>query len=103
MVMRLAVGNLERDGDLRKERLQGERFEIATGVETQTIDPRRRRARFRHQGPLAAVRIGFPAPDQLPPRFLLPLEDNSDTGGRNAAGGIEDMGSDRAHETAILA
>jgi hypothetical protein len=103
MVMRLAVGNLERDGDLRKERLQGERFEIATGVEAQTIDPRRRRARFRHQGPLAAVHIGFSTPDQLPPRFMLPLEDDTDAGSRNAAGGIEDVGGDRAHEGAILA
>lgn len=102
MVMRLAVGNLEGDGDLRKERLQGKRVEIPTRVEAQTINPGRRRACLRHQRPLAAVRIRFSVPDELPPRFVLPLEDDTDAGSRNAAGGIEDMCGDRAHEEGIL-
>ena len=103
MVVCFAVGNLERDGDLRKEGLERERFEITPGVEPQAIDPWRRRAGLRHQRPLPAVRIGRSTTDQLPLRFMLPLEDDLDTSGRNAARRIEDVGGDRAHERAILA
>ena len=103
MVMCFAVGNLERDRDLWKEGFERERFEIAPGVEPQAIDPGRRRARFRHQRTLPAIRIGFSTTDQLPLRFMLPLEDDIDTSGRNAAGRIEDVGGDGAHERRILA
>jgi len=85
MVVCFAVGNLERDGDLRKEGLERERFEIPPGIEPQAIDSGRRRAGFRDQRPLPAVRIGLPTTDQLPLRFMLPFEDDLDTSGRNAA------------------
>ena len=103
MVMRLAVGNLERDDDLRKKCLERERFEIRPRIEAQPIDAWRRRARVRHQRPLSPIGIRLPAPDDLPFRFMLALEHDADAGGRNTTGGIEDVGSDRAHETPILA
>lgn len=102
MVMGFAVGNLERDGDLRKEGLERERLEIAPRVEPQAIDPGRRRARFRHQRPLPPIRIGFSTADQQPLGFMLPLEDDIDASGRHAAGRIEDVGGDGAHERGIL-
>lgn len=102
MVMRLAVGNLERDGDLWKKGLQGKRFEIATSVEPQAIDPGRRRAGVRHQRALSAVRVGFSTANELPFRFVLPLEHDTNPGSGDAAGGIEDVGGDGAHEGVIL-
>ena len=101
-MMRFAVGNLERDRDLRKERLEGQRFEIPARIEAQTIDPGRSRASFRHQRPLASIGIRFSPSDDLPSGFMLPLEDDRDAGGRDPAGCIEDVGGDRAHEDAIL-
>ena len=103
MVMRLPVGNLERDDDLRKKCLERERFEIRPRIEAQPIDTWWRRAGFRHQRPLPPIGIRLPAPDHMPFRCMLALENDADAGGRNTAGGIEDMGSDRAHETPILA
>lgn len=97
MVVGLAVGNLERDGDLRKEGRERERFEITPGIEPQAIDPWRRRAGVRHQRPLPAVRIRLSTADQLPSRFMLTLEDDLDTSGWNAARRIEDVGGDGAH------
>ena len=103
MVVCFAIGNLERDDDLRKEGLERERLEVTPGVEAQAIDPGRRRAGLGHQRPLPAVRISRSATDQLPLRFMLPFEDDLDTSGRNAARRIEDVGGDRAHERGILA
>ena len=39
----------------------------------------------------------------MPFGFMLALENDADAGGRNTTGRIEDVGSDRAHETPILA
>lgn len=103
MVMCFGVGNLERDRDLWKEGLERERFEIAPGVEPQAIDPGRRRAGVRHQRALSAVGVGFSTANELPFRFVLPLEHDTNPGRGDAAGGIEDVGSDRAHEGSILA
>ena len=102
MVVCFAIGNLERDGDLRKERLDRERFEITPGVEAQAIDSGRRRAGLGYQRPLPAVGISRSTTDQLPLRFMLPLEDDLDASGRNAARRIEDVCGDRAHERRIL-
>ena len=102
MVMRLAVGNLEGDGDLRKERPKGKRFEIRPRIEAQPIHTWRRRASFRHQRPLAPICIRLPAPDDVPVLLMLALEHDADAGGRNTARGIENVGGDRAHETPIL-
>ncbi len=102
-MVRFTVGNLEGDRDLRKKRLEGQRFEITARIEAQTIDPGRSRASVRHQRPLASIGIRFSPPDDLPSGFMLPLEDDPDAGGRDPAGCIEDVGGDRAHEWAILA
>ena len=103
MVMRFAVGNLERDGDLRKERLEGQRFEVRPRIEAQAVDAWRRRASLWHQRPLPSIGIGFSPSDNLPFRVVLALEDDADASGRDAARGIEDVGGDRAHERGILA
>jgi hypothetical protein len=102
VVMRFAVRNLERDRDLRKERLEGQRLEIRPRLEAQPINTWRRRAGIRHQRPLPSIGIRFSPPDDLPFRFLLSLENDAHAGGRDATGGIEDVGSDRAHDESIL-